>query len=241
MIELKDVSFSAQNMDVVRNISYDFEGGKTTALVGPSGGGKSTVLKLAAGLLLPTSGKVLFRGQDISAMGRPQTLAFRRESAVVFQDSALWANQTLFQTLELPLKIHYPDMDKDERESRIAEVTAAVGYKRALHIRPALLSMGEQKLISFARALLCNPSILFLDEWTESLDDEAARRLVGIVRRRKADNNTILFISHDLEIIKELAEYVVMVIDGRLSLQVTGEEMEADRNVAKIVEKGISS
>lgn len=241
IIELKDVSFSAQNIDVVRNITCQFEEGKATALVGPSGGGKSTVLKLAAGLLVPSGGKVYFRGRDMSVMNRGQSLAFRKEAAVVFQDSALWANQSIFQILELPLKVHFPGMNGAERKKRIEEVTAEVGYKRDLHIRPALLSMGEQKLIAFARALLCYPTTLFLDEWTESLDDDAAQRLIRIVQERQKEHNTIIFVSHDLRVIKDLAEYVLLVIDGRLSLEVTGEQIMEDRHVARIVEKGITS
>ena len=241
VIELKDVSFSAQNVNIIQNISCQFEEGRTTALIGPSGGGKSTVLKLAAGLLVPSSGKGFFKGADVSSMSWSQNLRFRKEAAFVFQDSALWANQSIYQILELPLQVHFPGMTKNERQKRIRELVTEVGYKRDLMIRPSMLSMGEQKLIAFARALLCNPSLLFLDEWTESLDDEAAKRLVQIVRKRRDDGNTVIFVSHDLRLIKDMAEYIFMVIDGRLSLQVTGEQIIADTDVAKIVEKGILS
>jgi ABC-type transporter Mla maintaining outer membrane lipid asymmetry ATPase subunit MlaF len=110
IIALKQISFSAQDDVIVNDVSFEFEEGKTTALIGPSGGGKSTVLKLSAGLLVPTRGDVCFRGKSITAMNRAQTLDFRRQSAFVFQDSALWANQTLLQILEMPLKIHFPKM-----------------------------------------------------------------------------------------------------------------------------------
>jgi ABC-type multidrug transport system ATPase subunit len=241
IIELEAVSFSAQNMEIVRNVSLGFDEGKTTALVGPSGGGKSTVLKLSAGLLVPTRGEVRFRGRDISAMSRAQNLRFRREGAVVFQDSALWANQSLYQILELPLKVHFPDMSRDDRDTRIREVLAEVGYKRDILIRPAMLSMGEQKLIAFARALLCRPTLLYLDEWTESLDDEASRRLVGIVKRRKIEHNTVIFVSHNLRIIKNLADFVVLIVDGRFSLKLTGEQIAGDDDLARLIEKGIAT
>jgi ABC-type multidrug transport system ATPase subunit len=241
IIELKNTSFFAQNMKVVQNVSCRFEEGKTTALVGPSGGGKSTVLKLSAGLLVPTQGEVCFRGKNISIMNRRENLAFRKEGAVVFQDSALWANQNLDQSLELPLKVHFPWMDKPERDKRIAEVLTEVGYKKALGIRPSMLSMGEQKLIAFARAMLCRPTLLFLDEWTESLDDSAAQRLIRIVRCRREEGNTIIFVSHDFRIIKSLADYIIMIQEGKVAFTFTGEQIAGDENLAQLVEKGIAS
>ncbi|MCL2373667.1 MAG: ATP-binding cassette domain-containing protein [Treponema sp.] len=178
IIELENVSFAAQKQRIVRNFSFAFEESKATALVGPSGCGKSTVLKLAAGLLVPSEGEISFRGKDVFSMSRQENLSFRREAAMVFQDSALWANQSLYQILELPLRIHFPQMPLQERDRRIYEALGEVGYRKSLELRPAALSMGEQKLIAFARAMMCRPSLLFLDEWTESVDDSAAQRLI---------------------------------------------------------------
>lgn len=240
ILELRDVSFSTHDADILRAVSYAYEEGKTTALVGPSGSGKSMLLKLSAGLLVPTRGNVLFRGQDIADMKRQQNLVFRKESAMVFQDSALWANQSIYQCLELPLKIHFPEQSKNDRDKRIKEVLGEVGYRRDVHIRPAALSMGEQKLIAFARALLCFPRLLFLDEWTESLDDDAARRLIGIVKRMKEQNNTVIFVSHNLRIIRNLADYILLVVNGKLSMTLTKEQFTEDDVIARFIEKEIA-
>jgi ABC-type lipoprotein export system ATPase subunit len=241
VIEMKIVSFIAQNRLIVRNFSYQFEEGKTTALVGPSGSGKSTVLKLSAGLLVPTSGEVSFRGRDIFYMDRKETLGFRREGAMVFQDSALWANQTLYQSLELPLRIHFPEMSARERDNRIQEVLEEVGYKRDLAIRPAALSMGEQKLIAFARAMICRPALLYLDEWTESLDDSSAQRLVQLVRYQQQKEHTVIFVSHDFRIIKSLADYVLMILGGQFFLKFSRRQIEEDEDLSGYVERGIAS
>jgi ABC-type multidrug transport system ATPase subunit len=241
IIELKDVSFSTQEFDVLKTLSYAYEEGKTTALIGPAGSGKSMMLKLSAGLLLPSRGTVSYKGLDIAKMNRQQNLAFRKESAVVFQDSALWVNQTIYQILELPLKIHFPEQSKQERDKRIKEVLFQVGYKRDVHIRPSSLSMGEQKLAAFARALLCSPSVLFLDEWTESLDDATANRLVRIVQQMKEKNCTILFVSHNLKIIKNLADTILLISDGKLSSVLTREQITEDDSIARIIEKEIAS
>ena len=241
IIELKNVSFIAQNRLIVRNFSHQFEEGKTTALVGPSGSGKSTVLKLSAGLLVPNEGEVSFRGRDVFTMTQEQTLSFRREASMVFQDSALWANQTLYEILDLPLRIHFPHMSLPERENRIQVVLREVGYKRDLSIRPSLLSMGEQKLIAFARAMMCRPKLLFLDEWTESLDDSAAKRLIQIVERHQQEQNTVIFVSHDFRIIKSLADKVLMILGGQAFLSLSREQMEEDEELSRYVERGIAS
>ena len=239
IVELKEVSFSAQNRKLIRNISFEFEAGKITALVGPSGCGKSTVLKLAAGLLVPDEGEVLFYGKNVALMNRAENLEFRREGAVVFQDSALWANQNLFQILELPLRIHYPKMDRRDREQRVEEVIAKVGYKKDLGIRPAQLSRGEQKLLAFARALICRPNLLYLDEWTESLDENSSRRLIDLVKAHRSAGKTTILVSHDMRIIHELADTVVMILGGQMYLKVTKEQITEDEDLRRYVEKGM--
>jgi len=241
IIELRNVSFTAERQDIVRNLSCQFDEGKATALVGPSGGGKSTVLKLAAGLLLPASGTAYFRGEDISLMNRERTLNFRRQASMVFQDSALWANQTLFQNMELPLRIHFPQMSKPEREKRIKDVLTEAGYQKDLLLRPAKLSMGEQKLIAFARAMLCKPILLFLDEWTESLDENSAQRLIGIVQQHKVEGHTVIFVSHDLGIVRHLADCIVMISGGKLAAKLTAEDVASNDDLAQYIERGIAS
>jgi ABC-type multidrug transport system ATPase subunit len=241
IIELKNISFSAQSRRLVRNVSFEFEEGISTALVGPSGCGKSTILKLAAGLLVPDEGEVLYRGVNVAGMNHAENLAFRRDGAVVFQDSALWANQNLFQILELPLQIHFPSMTKREREHRIEAVVSEVGYRKDMGIRPAHLSMGEQKLIAFARALICRPRLLFLDEWTESLDENAAQRLVGLVRKRRGEGASIIFVSHNMRIVNELADIVLMVLGGQIFLKITREQIAGDEDLRRYVEMGIAS
>jgi ABC-type multidrug transport system ATPase subunit len=238
IIELKDIVFRAlDGRKIVQGVSLEFPPEKTTAIVGPSGGGKSTVLKLSAGLLLPNHGEVLYKGKNIAFMSRNETLEFRKEGAFVFQDSALWANMDLFQILELPLRIHYPRMNKKQRIERIKEVTAQTGYHKELTVRPSTLSMGEQKLIAFARAMLCNPSVLFLDEWTESLDENAAERLINLVKKKKRENATILFVSHDMRIITDLADFVVIVADGKITKSVSKDKIKSDLLHNDLMEK----
>jgi ABC-type multidrug transport system ATPase subunit len=241
IIEMNNVDFSAQGNQLVNDLSFHFEEGITTALVGPSGGGKSTVLKLAAGLFPPDDGEVLFRGRDIARMGRQENLLFRREAAVVFQDSALWANQSLFQILELPLRVHFPTMSKTDREKRVESVAVEVGYKKRLDVRPSQLSMGEQKLLAFARAMMCRPRLLFLDEWTESLDQNAADRLVGMVRDLKSRGVSVIFVSHNIPVIRALADIALMIFGGRIAHRLTKEQISTGNDLGLYIEQGMTA
>jgi len=241
IIELRNVTFSAQDRALVEDVSYSYDEGKITALVGPSGGGKSTVLKLSAGILVPDRGEVLYKGKAILDMNRKENLEFRQNAAVVFQDSALWANQSLFQILELPLRIHFPQMGKTEREKRIESVVAEVGYKKELGIRPAQLSMGEQKLIAYARAVMCRPTLLFLDEWTESLDENAAKRLINLVKKHHAEGGTVVLVSHDMRIINSISDIIVMIEGGQALKKFTIEQIREDEELRRYVEEGIQA
>ena len=240
ILEMKNVYFSAQERNIVQGVDINFTADKITAIVGPSGSGKSTVLKLSAGLLVPAQGEIYYKGKNIAYMNRSENLDFRRESAFVFQDSALWANQNLDQILELPLRVHYPEMDRKDRIKRIREVTSDVGYTKKLDIRPSTLSMGEQKLIAFARAMLCNPALLYLDEWVESLDETAANRLINIVKKKHREGTTVVFVCHDMRIIKDIADYIVVIVDGKVYFHATKEQVIHDPELSNYLRMEIA-
>jgi ABC-type multidrug transport system ATPase subunit len=101
--------------------------------------------------------------------------------------------------------------------------------------------MGEQKLIAFARAMLCNPSVIFLDEWTESLDENSADTLVNIVKRKQRENATVLFVSHDMRIIMDLADFVVIVVDGKVTKNAPKDLIISDLLLNDFVKIGIAS
>ena len=182
LFEMQEISFLANDYTIVDDLSLTVEEGTITAFLGEPGGGKSSALKLIAGIITPTSGKLLYNGRDVSMMTRKENEAFRIRTGFMFQNSALWQNQNVYQNLELPLRIHYPKMSAEERKKRIYEVFSLVGCEKPITIRPAGLSIGEQKMIGFARAIICNPDILFLDEPTESLDERTTNIFVSMLK-----------------------------------------------------------
>ena len=241
IIELKNISFETQGVKVINNISCKFERGKTYALIGASGSGKSSLLKISAGLILPSEGTVEYNGADISRMNKAETKAFRVRSAFVFQDSALWANQSIRQILELPLKFHFPKMSASQLKEKINQAVNLVGYNRNLDIRPAALSMGEKKLIAFARAMLNQPELVFLDECTESLDEFSSKRLLNIMLQMKEEKKTIIFVTHDLNEVKELADYIFIIEKGNLYKIIQKEEINSDKEIINLIKKELGN
>lgn len=201
LFEMKQISFSQGGNSIIEDVSLSIKKGSISAFLGKPGSGKSTSLKLLAGLIIPSSGKVLFEDKDIHSLNRKQNLEFRRRVSFMFQDSALWANQDLYNNLELPLRTHFPDMDVKERRQHILEILKKVEFTKSLSLRPAALSIGEQKKIGFARALICNPEILFLDEPTESLDEKTAALFISILKDFCYNGNTMIYVSHDNDFI----------------------------------------
>jgi ABC-type multidrug transport system ATPase subunit len=113
---------------------------------------------------------------------------------------------------------------------------AAVGYKKELRVRPSALSMGEQKLIAFARAMLCDPRLLYLDEWTESLDQSSAQRLITLVRKLKDDGVSIILVTHNIQIIRNLADCALIIREGRMAFKLSKEQIAGDIDLSRFIE-----
>ncbi len=216
LLKMINVCFEDNDQKIIKDVSHYIEESTVTAFLGKPGSGKSTVLKLLAGLIAPTSGSITFEDKEIHAMTIKENELFRKKAAFMFQDSALWANQDIYHNLELPLQIHYPDMSPKERKSRIKKYAELVEYTKPLTVRPAALSIGEQKKISFARSLICDPDILFLDEPTESIDEKTEDLFISILKDFIAQNKTVVYVSHDNYLINSFLCDKIYFEDGEI-------------------------
>ncbi len=220
LFTVENVEFESRSKKIVRGISLEIEKGSTTAFLGHSGSGKSTLLKMVAGILIPSKGKILFENHDIQHMSESVNLDFRRRTAFVFQDSALWANQTIIQNLTLPLQIHFPKMSQEERIFTSQSICAMVGYDRDINLRPIDLSTGEQKRVAFARAMICGPEVLFLDECIESLDRKGARVIMDLLHNFISQGNTIIYVSHNSNFINEFPGNIYKIENGLIEEEI---------------------
>ncbi len=225
ILEMRMVTYEDNNQTIVKNISHYIESSTVTAFLGKPGSGKSTALKLLAGLIPPTSGSISFDGTEIHSMSPKQNMDFRKRASFMFQDSALWANQDIYHNLELPLQIHFPEMSPNERKEKITKFAELVDYKKPLTIRPAALSIGEQKKISFARALICEPEILFLDEPTESIDEKTEELFISLLKDFISKNNTVVYVSHDNYLINSFVCDKIYFEDGEIKEKILFEEV----------------
>ena len=216
IIEMVDVEVTLGTYQALRGITLSFPAGKSTVIMGQSGCGKSTLLKVAAGLTPPDTGKILFQGHDIHHLSERGLRAMRRTNGFVFQDGALWENKTLFENLALPLEFAQPELGVADVRRRVARSLEKVGLEESMNDRPAALSGGEKKIASFLRALITEPTLVFLDEPTLSIDHEMSEKINQMIRDLKARGATIIAVTHDPVLTATLADRLVIMDAGHV-------------------------
>jgi phospholipid/cholesterol/gamma-HCH transport system ATP-binding protein len=149
-------------------------------------------------------------------MSERAMLDMRRINGFVFQDGALWENKTLFENLALPLQVHFPGLSLPEIRRRVERALERAGLAESATERPAALSGGERKVAAFLRALVTEPSLLFLDEPTLSIDHALSNHIKDMIREQKARGSTIVAVTHDAELTAQLADRLVVMDEGQV-------------------------
>jgi sulfate transport system ATP-binding protein len=207
-IEVRNVNKSFGGTPVLRDVSIDVTPGSLTALLGPSGGGKSTLLRVIAGLEQPDSGTVVISGVDATRLA-PQ----RRNVGFVFQHYAAFKHMTVFDNVAFGLKIR--KRPKAEIRKRVAELLQLVHLEQFAHRHPAQLSGGQRQRMALARALAVEPQVLLLDEPFGALDAQVRKELRVWLRRLHDEVHvTTVFVTHDQEEAIEVADTIVVLADG---------------------------
>ena len=230
MIRLVDLYKSFGKQKVLGGIDLQIEEGKTTVIIGRSGGGKSVLLKHIIGLLRPDSGQVLIDGVDITKLNDRELNEIRKKFGMLFQESALFDSMTVGENVAFPLREHTSMKEKEIRET-VAERLRSVGLTGVEAKIPAELSGGMRKRVGLARAIAMRPQIVLFDEPTTGLDPvmtEAINRL--ILDTQKSFNLTCVVISHDIRSIFEIGHRIAMLYEGRIIEYGTPEELRASRN-----------
>jgi putative ABC transport system ATP-binding protein len=200
----------------VNDISLSVLSGEFLALLGSSGSGKSTLLSMLAGLDRPSSGAILVNDRDLAQLS-PEALArYRRETVgMVFQSFNLLPRMTLEENVELPLRL--AEVDRSQRESRVAEALDRVRLAARRKHRPSELSGGEQQRGALARALVNRPSILFADEPTGNLDSANGEAILLLLQEiQKSLGMTIIMVTHERPLAERFANRIATLSDGRL-------------------------
>lgn len=216
-VQLVDVHKSYPNgpspVAALRGLSLRLPAGSITAVMGPSGSGKSTLLHCAAGLDIPTSGRVLVGGRDIGSLSSDALTRFRREYVgFVFQAYNLVPHLSVVDNIRLPLML--AGREPDERW--LAEVLEAVGLSALTRRRPGELSGGQAQRAAIARALLPRPTVIFADEPTGALDSHSGAQVLGVLLgTARRLGQTVVIVTHDAQV-ASAAERVLFLADSRL-------------------------
>jgi oligopeptide/dipeptide ABC transporter ATP-binding protein len=206
-------------LTAVRGVSLDIEAGNIFALVGETGSGKTTLARAILQLLPAASGKVMLHGEDLARMNKQQLRQARRNIQAVFQDpaGALSPRRSILQTLLEPLD-HYNIGSKDDRAERAVSVLETVGLDAKLrHRYPHELSIGQNQRVALARALVSEPELIIADEPVSSLDVSIQARIIDLILDlRERLGITFLIVSHDLGVVRRLADTVAVMYCGNL-------------------------
>jgi cell division transport system ATP-binding protein len=215
MIEFCDVTLVYPNgVQALSNIELRVGRGDFVFIVGASGSGKSSLLKLIYRELLPTEGRVFVGGEDITVLPRNAVPYLRRRIGVVFQDFKLLPRKTVWENLAFVLRV--TSVPRREIRKRISEALDLVGLMHRCDSFPAELSGGEQQRASIARALVNNPTIILADEPTGNLDPDTSWGIVQILSRINDRGTTVLVATHDNQVVDKMMRRVVAVEGGRI-------------------------
>lgn len=213
---LADIGFLADTTWLLQDFNLTVPTGSCTVIMGPSGCGKSTVLKIAAGLTVPQQGRVDLLGTSLDDLSPARNIELRSRTGFVFQDAALWANKSIQQNIDLPLQFHFPKLSAADRDQRIRSLCQQMAFTENLNNRPSQISLGEQKIASFLRALSVDPDLLFLDDPTSSMDGQSVDRLVNILLELKKRGKTLVMVTQTPEITAKLADRLVIMKAGKI-------------------------
>lgn len=217
MIELKNVSKSFGDTTILRDISLKIPAKQTTAIIGPSGTGKSVTLKHIVGLLRPDEGQVMCFGTDMATASEAELYAVRRRFGMLFQDGALFDSFTVGENVSFPLVHHAPSMSEGERRARVEEKLALVGLP-GIYDRPTSgLSGGQRKRVGLARAIVMEPEVILFDEPNSGLDPITSDAIDALIQEMKeALGITFIIISHDIVGTVNVADHIAMLYGGNL-------------------------
>lgn len=215
MIQLKNVNKKFANGHVALNdLSLDIENGEFVFLVGTSGAGKSTIIKLMMKELEIDSGKLLIDDKDITKMKRSQVPILRRKMGVVFQDFRLLQDKTVYENVAFAMEV--VEASQKEIRRNVPMMLGMVGLSKKSKQYPNQLSGGEQQRVSIARAMVNSPSILVADEPTGNLDPEMSWEIMKLFNEINQRGTTILMATHDLTIVDRMKKRVVEISDGNI-------------------------
>lgn len=219
IIEVKNISkkyvHEKKTVHALQDVSLIIEKGDVYGIIGLSGAGKSTLIRCLSRLVTPSSGKILFAGNDIAHMDKKALRDFRKNIGMIFQHFNLLSSRTVADNITYPLEI--VEVSKEEQNKRVDELLGLVALKEKKRAYPSQLSGGEKQRVGIARALANEPQVLLCDEATSALDPKTTNEILSLLKNiNKKLGVTIVLITHDMQVIKQICNKVAVIEAGRI-------------------------
>lgn len=230
VISLRQLNITFGTHTVLDNIDLDVYKGETLAVLGPSGTGKSTVLRSMIGLLEPNGGQIFIQGEDVSGLDEDGWNRLRMKMGMVFQYSALFDFLTVGENVAFGLRQH-TDKSDEEIQGIVTQMLDLVGLPGTQDLYPAELSGGMKKRVGLARAIAVNPEIVLYDEPTAGLDPIMSRNISRLIKKTQEQLHvTSVLVTHDMQSAFYAADHVAMLYEGHIVAIGTAEEMKNSTN-----------
>jgi len=215
VIRFDKVTKKFGSLKALDEVSFQIEDSEFVFITGPSGAGKTTMLKLILGEISPGSGEVVVDGINVKNLTEKELPYFRQKIGIVFQDFKVLPERTVSENVEVALAV--TGILESEWSERVKHVLKLVGLSRQAELFPSQLSGGELQRVSLARALSVNPKFILADEPTGNLDWETSDAIMQLFEKINKEGKTIIMATHNLEIIKKYKKREIHIVDGRLA------------------------
>jgi phospholipid/cholesterol/gamma-HCH transport system ATP-binding protein len=229
-IRLDQVTLDYGGDEIIKEASFTVKPGETKVILGPSGVGKSTILKAILGLLRPKKGKVTVQGREISRLQEKEILKLRMRMAMVFQNGALFDTMSVGDNVSYRLR-EFSMLPKEQIEERVIEVLRFVGMEGAKKLKPSQLSGGMRKRVAIARGLAPDPDIILFDEPTVGLDPVNHHNIEQLIMKLKdGTRRSIVIVTHDIASACKMADSIVMLHQGRFIFEGTPQQLRDSKD-----------
>jgi phospholipid/cholesterol/gamma-HCH transport system ATP-binding protein len=230
LVEIRDLQFAYGERVILSNLNMDFPSGKVVAVMGGSGCGKTTVLRLIGGQIRPQKGEVRVAGEVVNRLSTDGLYRLRRKMGMLFQFGALFTDMTVFDNVAFPLREH-TDLPEQLIRDLVLLKLNAVGLRNAAQLKPAEISGGMARRVALARAVALDPQLIMYDEPFAGLDPISMGMSATLIRNlNDALGSTSILVSHDINETFAIADYVYFMSEGRIVAEGTPAQMRASQD-----------